>query len=128
MFLRALLSAMLTLVSGLAAGEWQRLGASGEPAVYFDPTSISREDGNVKMLTLHDHKTPVTNFRGWIYRSVKTVNEFDCKHERRRAVFSALHLGQMGGGIVVANERSGWIKIPPESHDRPLWKLACGEK
>jgi len=128
MNLRTLLLAILALVSGQAAGEWERLGTSGEPAVYFDPGSISRGDGKVKMLTLLDHKTPISNLRGWIYRSVKTVNEFDCTRERRRAVFSALHFGQMGGGIVVGNERSGWVRVEPGDRDEALWKLACREK
>jgi len=129
MSLRALLLAILTLVSAQAAGGWERLGASDEPTVYFDPGTISRENDMVRLLTLRDHKTPIANLRGWIYRSVKTANVIDCKRERRRALFSVLHFGQMGGGIVVGKERSsGWIPFASGSSDAAVWKLACGEK
>ena len=127
--MRQLLLAMLMAASSQAVAEWVQVGESGDLTFYVDPSTITRLDSTVKMASLHDHKTPRANVRGWLYRSEKIQSEFDCQRERWRAVYSTFHFGQMGRGPVSGDSRSyEWMAVAPESIAEAAWKLACGKK
>ena len=127
--MRGLLLVLLMATCPHAAGEWVRVAESGGLTIYFDPETVSRTESTVKLLTMQDHAKPRATMRGWLYRSVKTENEFDCKQERMRSVHSVFHFGQMGGGMVVANEYSGgWTPLAQDEASGSLWKLACAKK
>ena len=127
--MRWLVLAVLIVAGGTARAEWVRLGESGEHSFYIDPVTIVRMDSAVKLSFLHDHKTPMTTVRGWIYRSQKVQGEFDCQRERWREVYSTFHLGQMGSGPVVGDSRSsGWMPVASESVAAAAWKLVCSKK
>jgi len=124
--MRCLFVAVLLATSGPTAAEWVRLGESGELTYYVDPATIVRMDSTVKMVTLHDHKTPRTTVRGWIYRSEKIQGEFDCQRERWRTLYSTFHLSQMARGPVSGDARHGaWTPVASESVAQAALKFAC---
>jgi hypothetical protein len=114
---RLLLITLLMLSSGPAVADWMSLGESDSgTTVYADLATMRPEAGLVKVWVLFDFKTIRTK-EGVSYLSAKAHMGYDCAEQR----YEGLEVMYFSG-------KGKWLRIPPDSLDLSLWKLACGKK
>ena len=95
--LHFVLSALLLLAVTSAQADWVRVGENSGMAVYVDPTTLVK-DGDVRRAWgLQEMKW----YRSDGVVSFKTLDDFNCKENRRRTVFRVAYAGTMATGKVL---------------------------
>ena len=104
--------------------------------VYFDPTTIRRDEALVTLWQLTDYKVmqgnaPFGRFMLGPHRffSTKSHKEFDCVKKRVRLLASSEHSQHMGTGIqhAVAVAQGSGLPVEPGSINEALWNVVCGK-
>ncbi len=104
--------------------------------VYFDPTTIRRDEALVTLWQLTDYKmmqgnAPFGRFMLGPHRffSTKSHKEFDCVNKRVRLLASSEHSQHMGTGVqhAVAVGQGSGFPVEPGSINEALWNVACGK-
>ena len=104
--------------------------------VYFDPTTIRRDEALVTLWQLTDYKVmqgnaPFGRFMLGPHRffSTKSHKEFDCVNKRVRLLASSEHSQHMGTGVqhAVAVGQGSGFPVEPGSINEALWNVACGK-
>ena len=125
---KALLMIVLATFSTSVAAEWAvvKVNEAIGAALYMDTSQVAREGDTIKAWTLVDYlKQP------WMgqYRSVKTLDEFQCKGQLTRTLEWLTFSGAMGSG-----ERLGgplkdpeWKNVEPGTLQGEKWKILCGK-
>ncbi len=119
---------VLLTASSAAWAEWIPVGASDEHTAYINPTTIRRSGDYAKMWGLFDYKSAEAIGKRQ-YLSIKTQNEYDCKDERLRSIYTTMNAANLGGGEIVYvsdGVPSNWRPIVPGSVGETLWQIACG--
>lgn len=116
-------------VNSHRSGRWVSVSKNEKTTFYTNPSTIRKVGNRAKMWSLLDFET-AQGLSGTEYLSVKAQNEFDCKDEQHRILFSSFHSKNMSEGEVVfsISNAGKWEPVPPESVTEGLWKLACGKK
>ncbi len=85
----------LLLYSTLSIGEWIKFGQTIESNLYYEKSSISKENGNNKIWILKNYKTPFV-FNNKMILSTKEFHEFDCVEKQSKVLSIVDFSGQMG--------------------------------
>ncbi|CAJ97177.1 hypothetical protein CMPELA_31095 [Cupriavidus necator] len=99
------LVAVAMLSTNVMAAKWEAIGVGGENTLlYVDATSISSSKGLKKAWLRYSYTTPqkgdyVTKFKD--YRSVLTMNHFDCAGRRSAVSKQVIYEGDDGTGEVL---------------------------
>lgn len=126
---KAILAALLAVMSSGAMAEWVLIRGDADGNVFTDSATIRRADNKVKMWRLIDYKTAQDfGFDDIQYMSLMIQDEYDCKEEQLRKLYSAAYSENMGRGKVVvsSNKLGEWVPTPPGSIGAELLKFACG--
>lgn len=125
---KLLIGLLLIATSTSAIAEWKYVTPSidGDMNVYVDLQSILKTNYGYKMWVLYDYKT-VKKLVDFKYRSFKTLNEYDCKNQKKRAFNMVWFTGNMGTGKISYFDSSvdDWTYFPPDSFDAINSKIAC---
>jgi len=122
-----LLMLVLAAMSSGAMAEWVLVSQPDiGTKVYLDPLTI-KKDGNLgRAWVLFDFSTANTD--GVLSR--RTLQEYDCKGERRRTLSISTHSEPMAGGSVLysatnPNPVPPWSYITPDTGGVTVFKLVC---
>ena len=119
---------LLLAASSGAWADWIPVGGSDEQTAYINPTTIRRSGDRAKLWGLYDYKSAKALGKRH-YLSIRAQNEYDCKEERSRSIYSTFNAENMGGGetVYVSDGVPGnWTPVVPGSVGETLWKIACG--
>lgn len=128
---KIILMMLLSFVSSSAIAEWVKVGRGTDGIYYTDPTSLRRAGNRVKMWILRDNYHADRESTDKPSMSMKAQNEYDCKEEKSRILYTSYYSGNMGGGNAVhaySNYAKEWLPCVPESMSGTLWELACGKR
>jgi len=118
---------MLMLCASYACADWKYLTESIKGDTYsIDLGSVKKFGGNLRAWTLTSYKTPLVG-GGYTVKSVKSLDEFDCKEGKYRVIQESWHSEENGLGSVVytTNEISGWRYAPTDSTFEVVLKAVC---
>ncbi len=127
---KLLLIIMLALISTSSVAAWIKVGSNETVTIYAHPATIRKTTANnIEMWSLYDYNTVQKSIGSRPYMSVKFHNEYDCKKEQSRILYSVSHSKNMGGGRSIYNGTSDmiWTPIPPGRIIKLLWEFACGK-
>ena len=127
---KLLLTLMLTVVSSSAVAEWIKVGSNKTVTIYAHPTTIRKTTVNkVKMWSLYDYNAAQEPTSSRPYMSMKFQDDYNCKEEQSRILYSITHSENMGEGHVVFIDDipGNWNPVPPDTINEALWKFACGK-
>jgi len=109
-----------------AAAEWTLFDTTKDDAgrqvkVYVDHSTIKKTDDGGKVWSYIDFSSPVVR-AGKNVRSLRYLNEFDCKEDRHRVLSLTVFSKPKLTGAVVADASvvTMWEPIPP---DTLIWRL-----
>jgi hypothetical protein len=105
--------------------------APGLQTVYVDPDTIRREGNLVTLWQLIDFKWGQGNGRGaHRFSSTESHKQFDCAEKRIRFLAFTEFSRHMGTGIAANGyvDKDNWLPVEPESINRALWEIACGQE
>jgi hypothetical protein len=128
---QVILTMLMAVVSSSAFAEWVAIGSTDKFSAYVDAATIRQAGNMVKMWNLIDYKKAArTVLSGKPYLSATSQNEYDCKEERSRMLYSYWYTGNMREGKEVdsSSEPSEWEPVPPESVAEAEWKFACRKR
>ena len=118
----------LLLVSGAAQAGWEPIaGSAGPEAVeYINRLTIQKSSHGYKVWLLHDFRT-VQKAGFGTYRSLKTLQEFDCGGNRRRSLANLFYPGAMADSSVVFTSKSvgNWVPLSPGSTADAVLNEVC---
>ena len=121
--MRIVLVALLMLANTSAWAEWERLGETDEFIQYIDPATI-RKDGNfIRVWALQDRQ--VQNADG--VRSIRALEEYECKQVRSRLLSLSVHSGSMATGNVINVGNSGLSNRPSLRSSAREWHRQQGK-
>ncbi len=115
---------LLMLIAGPAWAEWERVAVNAEgTTAYFDPTTVLKGVGGVKVSELQDWKERSPD--GGM--SVQLRNEYDCSGRRYRNIALAEYSEPMGKGNTVAidNSPDDWHEVLPRTVAQLVLDMAC---
>lgn len=126
--IRQIALVLLCFLSGKANAEWINVAMYRNITLYVESDTVRKKGSMVKMWSMLDLKVADT-LDGASYKSIKTLNEFDCKGELNRMLYSSYHTENMGEGdaFSINSVPSEMMPVPPSSGNSVLWKIACGQ-
>lgn len=128
--LRAAMPALLlAAIAASAQAQWQEVVRGANSTAYADPGSIRRGDAAATMQVLIDYEKPPFDGNNLPYLSLTMHNEYRCDDAQFRVLAIASHEQHMGRGErpFTSSEPAEWEKVSPNTVQRDLWKMACGE-
>ena len=127
---KLLLILILALISTSSVAAWVKVGSNKVVTIYAHPETIRETAPNkVKMWSLYDYKMPQESASPRPYMSAKFHDEYDCKKEHSKILYSITHSENMGGGRSLYSRKYDMAPtpIPSERIIQKLWKYACGK-
>jgi hypothetical protein len=126
---KALLTVFLLTAGIGGAAQWERVGGSDRHVNYVDTSSVVRLNiDEVSMWHITDYVKPNPYGKGQ-YRSIRGLQEYNCKFRTARAVRWTLYADGMGTGetIGVIGEFSMGSGVPTDKRhlNESLWNFAC---
>jgi hypothetical protein len=121
--MRVLLALSLVLAAAPLRAEWLKVGET-DAAVHYIDTATIRKDGNLRRVwTVQDMKD---GDRTGI-RSIRALEEYDCKQERFRYLSLTAHAAPMAGGQVIAAQAldDNWTGRPPGTNPSVIERIVC---
>ncbi len=114
-------------------GGWELVGTDGESEIYADRATIRKKGNFVEMWRMSSYLEAKVQSSGEMYKSVKTLDRYDCKDETVGSFSIVQYSEEYGKGDIIF---SGTIKkneinnepIVPGSAGEKLWKIACRRK
>ena len=128
---KAILMALLALVSVCAMAEWVPVTSTSTFDSYADPSTIRKSGNIVQMVRLTSFKSQEKTVTNVPYFSEKTQSEYDCKEQQSRGLFLSLLSGKMGTGAVILsgpNPNPTWIPVPLNSVSADMFNFACNSR
>ena len=118
----------LLLASGAAQAGWEPLAGftSSEADEYINRLTIQKSSQGYKVWLLHNFRT-VQKAGFGSYRSLKTLQEFDCGGNRRRSLANLFYPGAMADSSVAFTSKSigNWVPVVPGSSAEAVLKEVC---
>lgn len=127
---KAVIVAMLAVVSGSAVAEWVEITRTDSETIYINPATVRKTGDVVKLWVLVDFRKAKSFDESKAYLSEQMQTEYDCKEERRRTLYFIQHSKNLGAGEVVYSGTSlnkDWNPVAPGSLGETAWKFACGK-
>jgi hypothetical protein len=128
---KAILMLLLLVTSSSAVAAWVKVGSNETVTIYAHPNTIRKTTVNkVKMWSLYDYNTAQEPTGSRPYMSMKFQDEYNCKEEQSRILYTITHSENMGGGRSLYGRKHDmvWTPISPGSIFHNLWKFACGQR
>jgi len=119
---------MLALISTNSVAAWVKVGGNKSMTIYAHPSTIRKTAANkITMWSLYNYNTVQGSAGSRPYMSLKSHDEYDCRKEQSRMLYSITHSKNMGGGRSLYNRKSDkiWSLISPMSKIKLLWEFAC---
>jgi hypothetical protein len=146
-----ILMLLMAVVSNNAMAEWvyyadkiNNTDRTTESSTYYDPSSIRKSAGLVRLWALLDFKKAIPNpgyqtnrTQSPSYSSFRVLNEFDCDEGKMRVLQVTVMSGNMGNGDLVSSVENpnrssdnpdGWKYVEPFTNGASLLKIACSKK
>ena len=129
--MKRLLFVVLMMTHSVSWAEWERTGVTDRFSEYHDKSSLRRDGVIVKMWTMKEYFKGQIHDAGYMVKSVKILQIFNCKNETYALVSISEYSDSMGTGVVlstVTRKESQWVWEPiiPSSVGEGTWKIACG--
>jgi hypothetical protein len=119
---------VLTFLSyGNAFAGWKALLNDEVASEYVNPDSAERNNYFVTMWNMSDFATPQEVGNGRLFKSSKTLQEYNCLDKKRRLLRIVHFSENMGLGQVVFNDATlgEWFAIKTGSLSEAHYKVAC---
>lgn len=125
--LRKLVTLMLLLSCATAQADWSRISYFDQGDFYIDRDTIKRDGDRREVWSMLDYRSPQMDSSGKIYRSTRSMLQFDCTHNMARAVHMAFFSGSKlrGNEISKMGSLKEWTAVPPDTPIREILKLVC---
>ncbi len=125
--LRKLVILMLTLTCVSAHAGWSRISYFDQGDFYIDRDTIKREGDRREVGSMLDYRSPQMDASGKIYRSTRSMLQFDCTHKMARAVHMTFFSGSRLGGNEISKMGSlkEWAAVPPDTPIREILNVVC---
>ena len=106
------LTLLLIFISPIALAEWTWIDAAPDNSFssYVNKASIIKKGNKVKMWTMLDTKT-AHNLDGYMFLSMVTQTEYDCKNITSSSIYTITYSGNMGSGVVIPNHNGKLEKL-----------------
>ena len=111
------------------AADWKAVQENDKFVDYMDKASVKRNENIRKVWELRNYKSPRQMPGGKPYSSMKSLNEYDCKNEKKRVTYVVHYSDEMGNG---SNEGpdgesppTSWVPVIPETVGEVLFNAAC---
>lgn len=118
----------LLLASGMVQAAWEPLGGATSPEAdeYINRLTIQKSPMGYKVWLLHNFRT-VQKAGFGSYRSLKTLQEFDCGGNRRRSLANLFYPGAMADSSVAFTSKSigNWVPVVAGSSAEAILKEVC---
>lgn len=126
---KVILIMLLAFVSSNAMAEWKNVFKNDSSSIYIEFSTVRRAGDMVKFWQLIDYKA-AQNMDKISYSSIRSLNQIDCKEERKKVLYGTFHSGNMANGnlIYIISEPLDWEPIPPGTLYSVLFKSFCNKK
>jgi hypothetical protein len=117
------IAAALLFVPHSARSEWVQVFEDDKAVYYLDPVTIRKEGDLRRVWGLTDYKQPLDG----VVRSLRGLNEYDCKEERSRVLVAAFFSKNMAHGQPINSQRgpSEWDYLAPGTLGTRTLKYVC---
>ncbi len=118
---------LLIVTCGLAFAGWKELVSDQIATEYVNPDSVERSNYLVKMWNMTDYLSPQEVGNGRLYKSSKTLQEFNCLEKKKRFMRIVHFSDNMGLGqaIFIDATLGEWKTIKTGSLSDAHFKIAC---
>ncbi|CAM8650765.1 hypothetical protein MCEGEM3_02897 [Oxalobacteraceae bacterium] len=97
-----LLASALVFASTSAHAEWVAYQRHAEAEEFHETTTVSREQGRIKLWTLTDYLKPITTLEGNEVSSEKVLTTIDCASKKMGSEQVIRYAGKQAQGTVVS--------------------------
>lgn len=121
---------LLLLVHGAAFAGWKELVSDQVATEYVNPDSVERSNYLVKMWNMSDYATPQEVGNGRLYKSSKTLQEYNCLEKKKRFM-RIVHFSEnmgLGQAIFIDSTLGEWREIKSGSLSEVHFNVACPTK
>lgn len=121
---------LVMLVHGLAFAGWKELVSDQVATEYVNPDSVERSNYLVKMWNMSDYATPQEVGNGRLYKSSKTLQEYNCLEKKKRFM-RIVHFSEnmgLGQAIFIDATLGEWREIKSGSLSEAHFNVACPAK
>lgn len=118
---------LVMLVHGLAFAGWKELVSDQVATEYVNPDSVERSNYLVKMWNMSDYATPQEVGNGRLYKSSKTLQEYNCLEKKKRFM-RIVHFSEnmgLGQAIFIDSTLGEWREIKYGSLSEVHFNVAC---
>ena len=126
---KTILVLLLVIVGSNAKAEWIAVNHNVYAAGYADPDTVVMHGNFAKIWVLVDCKMITRFIGGSPFKSIKSMEEFDCKEKKLRTLVYILHSGSMGKGEEIFRDSnpSMWTNAVPGSDMEDFLNIACAK-
>lgn len=128
MSIRKIFILFFSMHSFYALAIWDETGRSIDGVAYVDVASIQRNGTVARITTLLDLFQPNSTKNGIPYRSMQSINDYDCKNIlTSTAQITTYSKGMASGNVLFShNYEPKWKPFPQDGSDIIHYKIACG--
>lgn len=121
------ISSLLMFTCGLTFAGWKELVSDQVATEYVNLDSVERSNYLVKMWNMSDYVTPQEVGNGRLYKSSKTLQEYNCLEKKKRFMRIVHFSDNMGLGqaIFVDATLGEWKPIKTGSLSEAHYKIVC---
>lgn len=116
-------------MSPTAHAEWTLVAESSDASVYLDYSTIKRFQGTVRVWELFDNPKGAKSPDGkLLYKSSKTLEEFDCSSDRSKTIQFLWYSSVMAMGEIVYKDVGNayeWLEFPKGSINSKIKQKLC---
>jgi hypothetical protein len=125
--LRKLMFVMFALVCSGAHAEWSRISYFDQGDFYIDRATIARVGDHREVWSMLDYRSPKMDSNGKIYRSSRSMLQFQCENKMARAIHMSFYSGSMlrGNEISKMGSLKEWAAVPPDTPIREILRVVC---
>lgn len=118
-----MLICVLALVAGPAWAGWVKVSENKDATFYIDPATIRKSSQFRRVLELQDLKKRDSDGE----MSLRTLDEYDCKENRNRAVSFVTYADPMAQGkeLYSSSSPDKWSAVPPGTPASVILKRVC---
>jgi len=126
-FVKTLTLLLFLLQSHFCFAGWVELVSDKNSTEYLNLETALRTDDLVKMWRLSDYKLPHEVGKGAQFKSLKSLQEYDCEHNKERLISLIYYSESMGMGQVVYFDPTlgDWKPIKEDALDSMFHRSAC---
>ena len=126
--MKKIIFVLLSLLMSLpASAEWISYQRNADTEEFFDPSSVKREQSQIKLWTLTNYIAPITSLEGQELYSEKSLTTIDCGANKIGVEKMTKHAAKNGQGALVAtmDTQLRMTKVRMDSADQVLIEKLC---